>query len=299
MKLYKILLTALVLAVSTLSFAQGQLKGKVVDTDGEPIVGANLRWKNTSTGGVTNVDGEFNINTSQVSNKLIASYIGHTPDTITVKNPAEFLNITLKGEVSLDEVLVTARRQGTMNSRVDAMQSQKITYEELCRAACCNLAESFETNASVDVAYSDAATGARQIKLLGLSGTYVQMLTEQIPNLQGAASPYGLSYVPGPWMEGIQVSKGTSSVKNGYEALTGQINIDYKKPQTADPLFINLFAAHTGRLEGNMDVNFNLNKKLATGLLLHYSREKMSHDSDDDGFLDMPKTEQFNVMNRW
>ena len=143
MKLYKILLTALVLAVSTLSFAQGQLKGKVVDTDGEPIVGANLRWKNTSTGGVTNVDGEFNINTSQVSNKLIASYIGHTPDTITVKNPAEFLNITLKGEVSLDEVLVTARQQGTMNSRVDAMQSQKITYEELCRAACCNLAARF------------------------------------------------------------------------------------------------------------------------------------------------------------
>ena len=300
MKLYRILLfAALVLAVTTTTFAEGYIKGTVTDTDGEPIVGANLRWENTSKGGVTNIDGEFNVELNSKSHRLITSYIGYTSDTLTVNAPQEGVKIVLKGEVSLDEVIVTARRQGTLNSRVDAMQSQKITYEELCRAACCNLAESFETNASVDVAYSDAATGARQIKLLGLAGTYVQMLTEQIPNLQGAASPYGLSYVPGPWMEGIQVSKGTSSVKNGYEALTGQINIDYKKPQTADPLFINLFAAHTGRLEGNMDVNFNLNKKLATGLLLHYSREQMSHDSDDDGFLDMPKTEQFNVMNRW
>ena len=194
---------------------------------------------------------------------------------------------------------MSARRSSTLNSRMDPLQSQKITYDELCRAACCNLAESFETNPSVDVSYADAATGARQIKLLGLSGTYVQMLTEQVPNLQGAASAYGLSYVPGPWMEGIQVSKGTSSVKNGYEALTGQINIDYKKPQTADPLFVNLFAAHTGRLEANVDGNIAINDKLSTGLLLHYSREKMSHDSDDDGFMDMPKTEQYNVMNRW
>ncbi len=299
MNLYKILFTALVLAVSTSLFADNRLKGKVVDNDGEPVAGANLRWKNTSVGGVTDMEGLFEIELSKTSKQLITSYIGYASDTLTVVDTAEFINIVLKAEASLDEVVVSARRSGTLNSRVDAMQTQKITYDELCRAACCNLAESFETNASVDVAYSDAATGARQIKLLGLSGTYVQMLTEQIPNLQGAASPYGLSYVPGPWMEGIQVSKGTSSVKNGYEALTGQINIDYKKPQTADPLFVNLFAAHTGRLEANADVNVNLNKRLATGLMLHYSREKMSHDSDDDGFLDMPKTEQFNVMNRW
>ncbi len=299
MKSYKILLTALFVAVSLAAFAQNRVKGNVVDAQNEPIVGANLRWMNTSTGGVTDIDGNFDIEASGVSNRLIASYIGCTPDTITVTHPSGFLNIALKGQVELDEVVVSARRQGTLNSRVEAMQMQTITYDELCRAACCNLAESFETNASVDVAYSDAATGARQIKLLGLSGTYVQMLTEQIPNLQGAASPYGLSYVPGPWMNGIQVSKGTASVKNGYESLTGQINIDYKKPQTADPLFVNLFAAHTGRLEANADANINLNKKLATGLLMHYSREKMSHDSDDDGFLDMPKTEQYNIMNRW
>ena len=299
MKLKYIFFAIFSLMVSLSAFAQNHVKGKIVDSDGEPIVGANLLWENTSLGGITNVNGEFDVETTSSTNKLVASYIGHATEIVTVTNPSQFLNIVLQGELALDEVVVSARRASTLNSRMDPLQSQKITYDELCRAACCNLAESFETNASVDVAYSDAATGARQIKLLGLSGTYVQMLTEQIPNLQGAASPYGLSYVPGPWMEGIQVSKGTASVKNGYEALTGQINIDYKKPQTSDPFFVNLFAAHTGRLEANVDANFMLNSKLATGLLLHYSQEKKSHDSDDDGFLDMPKTEQFNVMNRW
>ena len=231
MKIKNILTVAILLTVSLTTWADSKLKGKVVDNEGEPIVGANILWEKTSTGGLTNVDGEFNIELSRSSNRLIASYIGYSSDTITVTDPSQYINIVLRDEVSLDEVVVSARRATTLNSRMDPLQSQKITYDELCRAACCNLAESFETNASVDVAYSDAATGARQIKLLGLSGTYVQMLSEQFPNLQGAASPYGLSYVPGPWMEGIQVSKGTASVKNGYAALTGQINIDYKKPQ--------------------------------------------------------------------
>ena len=299
MQIKNILIVAIAFAIPSFTYAQGTLKGKVVDADGEPIIGANLLWEDTSIGGVTNIDGQFSIELATSTNQLIASYIGHTSEKVAIDNPAEFVTIVLQGELALDEVVVSARRSSTLNSRMYPLQSQKITYDELCRAACCNLAESFETNPSVDVSYADAATGARQIKLLGLSGTYVQMLTEQVPNLQGAASAYGLSYVPGPWMEGIQVSKGTSSVKNGYEALTGQINIDYKKPQTADPLFVNLFAAHTGRLEANVDGNIAINDKLSTGLLLHYSREKMSHDSDDDGFMDMPKTEQYNVMNRW
>ena len=144
------------------------------------------------------------------------------------------MQIFLKGEIALDEVVVSERKMGTIASRTSVLQTQKITYDEICRAACCNLAESFETNPSVDVSYSDAATGARQIKLLGLAGTYVQMLTENYPNFRGAASLYGLDYVPGAWMESIQVSKGTSSVKNGYEALAGQINVEFKKPPTAD-----------------------------------------------------------------
>ena len=201
--------------------------------------------------------------------------------------------------VELDEVEVRSFRASTLNSHVSPLQTQKITSDELCRAACCNLAESFETNASVDVSYSDAATGARQIKMLGLAGTYVQMLTEQIPNLQGAALPYGLSYIAGPWMESIQVSKGTSSVKNGYEALAGQINVEYKKPQTADPLSVNLFGSHMGRIEGNIDANLQLKPGLATGLLLHYSQEQSAHDTNGDSFVDTPLTRQINGINRW
>ena len=116
-------------------------------------------------------------------------------------------------------------------SRVNPVTTVVITSAELCKAACCSLAESFETNASVDVSYSDAATGARRIQLLGLSGLYVQMLTENMPDSRGLASVYGLDYVPGPWMESIQVSKGAASITNGYESLTGQINVQYKKPE--------------------------------------------------------------------
>ncbi len=294
-----IIFIAIAVAIGSVASAHNTLKGRVIDAHGEPIIGANIVWDGTSIGGVTNIDGDFAVVLSSSTNRLTISYVAHTSETVEVNDPTEFIEITLQGELSLDEVVVSARRSSTHHSRMEPLQLQKITTDELFRAACCNLSESFETNPSVDVTYGDATTGARQIKLLGLSGNYVQMLTEQVPNLQGAASSFGLNYVPGSWMDGIQVSKGTSSVKNGYQALAGQINIDYKKPQLADPLFVNLFAAHTGRLEANVDGNISINDKLSAGLLLHYSREKTSHDSDDDGFLDMPKTEQYNVMNRW
>lgn len=181
------------------------------------------------------------------------------------------------------------------------MNEEIITSDELCRAACCNLGESFVTNPSVDVSYSDAATGAKQIKLLGLSGTYVQMLTENIPNYRGAASPYGLGYVPGPWMHSIQVSKGISSVKNGYEALTGQINVEFKKPQLpeADWVSANLFASTTNRYEANADATVKLSKRWSTSLLAHYENETKAHDGNDDGFADIPRIEQYNFWNRW
>lgn len=176
-----------------------------------------------------------------------------------------------------------------------------ISSAELSRAACCNLGESFVTNPSVDVSYSDAATGAKQIKLLGLSGTYVQMLTENIPNYRGAAAPYGLGYVPGPWMQSIQVSKGISSVKNGYEAITGQINVEFKKPQLpeADWVSANLFASTTNRYEANADATLKLSKRWSTSLLAHYENETKAHDGNDDGFVDIPQVEQYNVWNRW
>ena len=174
-----------------------------------------------------------------------------------------------------------------------------ISSNELLRAACCNLGESFTTNPSVDVNYADAATGAQQIKLLGLSGTYVQMLTENIPNYRGAAVPYSLGYIPGPWMQSIQVSKGASSVKNGYESITGQINVEFKKPQATPFADANLYYNTKGKLEANFGANQHLSNRWSTALFGHYELLDKAHDENDDGFADMPKIRQGTLMNRW
>ena len=246
-----------------------QVRGTVKDSTGEAIPGANVFWMNTGQGVTTKEDGSFSITKPSKSHMLIVSFIGFQNDTIHVSS--------------------------------SVMNEDMISSAELSRAACCNLGESFVTNPSVDVSYSDAATGAKQIKLLGLSGTYVQMLTENIPNYRGAAAPYGLGYVPGPWMQSIQVSKGTSSVKNGYEAITGQINVEFKKPQLpeADWVSANLFASTTNRYEANADATLKLSKRWSTSLLAHYENETKAHDGNDDGFVDIPQVEQYNVWNRW
>ena len=198
----------------------------------------------------------------------------------------------------LNEVKVVARKAGT-SRLAGAVNGIAVNKDELFKAACCNLGESFTTNPSVDVAYSDATTGARQIKLLGLSGTYVQMLTENLPNFRGAAIPYALGYVPGPWMKGIQVSKGSASVKNGYESITGQINVDYLQPEDEQQVEVNLFGDTKSRIEANADANVHLSDKWATEILLHHENILKNHDDNGDGFYDMPGREQYNVQNRW
>ena len=198
----------------------------------------------------------------------------------------------------IQTVTVTSRRAGT--SRLGgALNGVTINREELFRAACCNLGESFTTNPSVDVNYNDAATGAKQIRLLGLSGTYVQMLTENLPNFRGAAAPYSLDYVPGPWMNSIQVSKGASSVRNGYESITGQIDIEYLKPDNDEGVTVNLYGGTLGRLETNADANIHLDDELSTEVLAHYQDDFSHHDINDDGFLDQPNVRQWNLQNRW
>lgn len=199
---------------------------------------------------------------------------------------------------SLDNVTITSRRSGTRRMG-GAVNGVLINREELFKAACCNLGESFTTNPSVDVNYSDAATGAKQIKLLGLSGTYVQMLTENLPNFRGAAAPYSLDYVPGPWMNSIQVSKGSSSVRNGYESITGQIDIEYLKPDNDEGVTVNLYGGTLGRLEANADANVHFDDKLSTEVLVHYQDDFGHHDVNNDGFLDQPNVRQWNLQNRW
>lgn len=293
-----ILLTGLLLGSLTV---QAQVSGTVKDQAGEPIIGANVFWKNIPGGVATREDGTFSISKPDRGSHLIVSFVGYENDTIQVKDKNAVLDVVLREGMELSEVNIVSRKLSTLKLRNSVMNEEIITSDELCRAACCNLGESFVTNPSVDVSYSDAATGAKQIKLLGLSGTYVQMLTENIPNYRGAASPYGLGYVPGPWMHSIQVSKGISSVKNGYEALTGQINVEFKKPQLpeADWVSANLFASTTNRYEANADATVKLSKRWSTSLLAHYENETKAHDGNDDGFADIPRIEQYNFWNRW
>lgn len=204
---------------------------------------------------------------------------------------------TMKTE-NLSNVTITSRRAGTR--KLGGVENGvQITRAELCKAACCNLGESFVTNPSVDVNYNDAATGAKQIKLLGLSGTYVQMLTENLPNFRGAAAPYALDYVPGPWMNSIQVSKGSSSVKNGYESITGQIDVEYLKPDADQGVTVNLYGNTKSRMDANADANIHLNDKLSSEVLLHYQDDYGHHDDNNDGFLDQPNLRQWNLQNRW
>lgn len=200
---------------------------------------------------------------------------------------------------NLKEVVVTHKQDNTRKLRSVATNTECLFSGELKRAACCNLGESFTTNPSVDVNYNDAATGAKQIKLLGLSGSYVQMLTENIPNFRGAAAPYGLGYIAGPWMSSIQVSKGASSVKNGYESLTGQINIEMLKPQSDQYFIGNAYANHQGRAELNAAGNVHISDQTSTALLIHGENDFSGHDENNDGFIDMPKVRQVTAMNRW
>jgi outer membrane receptor for ferrienterochelin and colicin len=203
------------------------------------------------------------------------------------------------GEQQLHETVVTHYRPGTVLSSLSPFKTETITQTGLKKMACCNLSESFENSASATVGFTDAITGARQIQLLGLSGIYSQTLAENIPAMRGLAAVYGLSYTPAAWLESIQISKGTASVVNGYEAITGQLNLEFKKPNTAEPLFINLYTNDDLHYEGNITAAAQVAENLWTSLLLSGTLGDKVHDENRDNFLDMPKTRYVNAYNRW
>ena len=294
----KKIILAVLLAFVTCTSVYAHAWGTVLDDKGYPLVGANVYWAGTTIGVATDLDGRFKLEPTEKTNLLVTSFMGYHNDTTEVTAHSE-LTIVLVSDLVLEEVNIVERKMAVLRSRVSALQVETLTGEALCMAACCNLSESFETSASVDVAYSDAATGAKQIRLLGLSGTYVQMLTENTPNIRGLAQSFGMEYIPGPWMEAIQVSKGTSSVLNGYEAIAGQINVEYLKPQTQDPIALNAMISTETHAEVNASGGWDLNDKVSTGILFHAQNMSLELDHNHDGFLDMPKNTNVNLLNRW
>lgn len=278
-----------------------EIKGRVVERQGERLEGlpgANVYWAGTTEGVVTDEQGNFKIKWNKAG-RLVASFIGYQSDTLEVKRTDRQVTFELLAGEMLEGVNVVTRGNTTVMSTKGPLIEQVITGEELSKAACCNLGESFTTNASVDVSYADAVTGAKQIQLLGLTGKYVQMMTEGLPNFRSISALYGLNYVPGPWMSAISVSKGASSVIQGYEAIAGQISVDYKKPPTSEKIFVNAYGNSDGMLEFNANTGIRLSDHWSTAVLVHGDWLTTAHDGNHDGFLDMPKTAQYNVMNRW
>jgi outer membrane receptor for ferrienterochelin and colicins len=288
------------------------IEGVVVEKDEHGhkvgLPGVNVFWLGTTSGTFTNETGRFSLpRAGNTTARLVVSLLGYKRDTVSVANSKSKIEIELHADVqNLSEVEISGKPDNTFISKLNARATTVITTGELERAACCNLAESFETNASVDVSYSDALSGARQIQLLGLSGIYSQIMTENIPLIRGLATPFGLNYIPGSWMESIQIAKGSSSVVQGYESVTGQINVEYKKPETSEKLFVNLFANSNLRFEANADGAIKINEKLSTSLLIHaassqhkFDRNIVQQPDSTDGFMDAPKITTFTAMNRW
>lgn len=305
MKIFKILIISILIFITTnlILNSANKLNGLVIgiDSDGNKtiLVNANLNWKNSKTGTISDKEGRFSIDRIPDNNELIVSYIGYKKDTLKIENNIDFIEITLYEELKTKEIEVTAKQPSLLISESKSIRTEIITERGLKKAACCNLSESFITNPSVDVSYTDAITGARQIQLLGLQGSYVQLLTEQMPDLRGLASSFGLTYVPGPWMESIYLSKGTSSVVNGYESITGQINVEYRKPAESEKLYLNFYADHSARFEGNAYSSHKFNPNFSSILLLSSNLHQVNHDYNSDGFLDKPLLKYINLSNRW
>lgn len=263
-----------------------------------PIVGATIYWLGDETGVLSNEEGAFEIAKSEDTQKLVISYVGYQADTITVDRAGDMV-ITLSSALLLDEVTVTYKKRSTTVSFIEASSIQLLSEKELLKAACCSLAESFETTASVDVSFTDAVTGTRKIEMLGLASPYLQITRENMPDVRGLSALHGLDYTAGAWIEGIQLNTGAGSVVNGFESVTGQINVELWKPETADPLYFNAYANAMGRLEGNLNINKSLNDRVHTGLLLHSKYQQMENDRNDDGFLDNPLSTRYVGLNRW
>lgn len=275
--------------------------GLVVNETGEPLVGATVNWKDTTVGIATDIDGWFTIQRLDtiLPHILVINYVGYTTVEVEILPSEDRLRLLIEDNATLENITVEARQRTNFTSTLDPLNIENISEGELRRAACCNLSESFENNATVNVGYTDAVTGAKEIEMLGLKGTYTQMMVENRPTFNRLGRAYGLEYISGTFIESIQISKGASSVKNGIQGITGQINTELIKPYKAPILFLNFFANYVGRVELNAQFNYRITQNFSTGLLVHGNYYGTEVDFNGDSFLDIPKKQQINVISRW
>ena len=292
----------LVLLVPFLIFSQSKIEGMIMELDSQnqqiPLLGANVFWFNTSIGTITSDDGTFTLPYKPSYKKLVISFVGFKTDTLTIDSP-KMIHHLLQTSDDLGEITIAVRKKSSATSFLSSQNISTISSKELLKAACCNLSESFETNPSIDVNFTDAISGSKQIKMLGLTSPYILIATENIPSIRGASQAYGLSFIPGTWVESIQITKGAGSVVNGFESIAGQINAELVKPTTDNRIFVNAYGSLNGRTELNTHFNTTLSERWSTGLYVHADNRSQKFDRNNDSFLDMPLSKQLNIMNRW
>lgn len=298
----KIISSSFLLLFPIIILAQTNLKGMIMDKQNPKnqlgVPSATVNWLNTSIGVVTNEKGWFTIPYKPEYKKLVISYIGYKTDTITITS-LEPIHHFITPENNLKEITIKSKRDAVQKSLFATTNIFTVNNDELLKAACCNLAESFETNPSIDVSFSDALTGTRQIQMLGLKSPYLLITQENVPSIRGAAQAFGLTFTPGTWVESIQITKGAGSVANGFESISGQINAELVKPFSDNKLFINAYSSLNGRLELNTHFNEKISDKWQAGLYVHGNYRGQKFDRNHDNFLDTPLANQINVMNRW
>ena len=296
-------LKCLFLLTSFVSFSQNYFEGSVVyiDIDGlqKPLTGVSVFWENTSIGTLTDSIGNFKIKKLNNSKKLLFKFLGFDDKIIKVDKETYSEILLTESQNVLDEVIVNKKKKTIQKSYFKTQNITNVSSEELLKAACCNISESFDTNPSIDVNYSNAITGTKQVKMLGLESPYLLITEENIPMIRGASQVYGLSFIPGTWVESMQITKGTGSVTNGFESISGQINVELNKPFSDSPFFINIYSNNMGRNEINLHSNKIITDKLSTGLYIHANKNDHILDNNNDGFLDHPISEAVNLFNRW
>jgi len=281
------------------SYAQ-ELRGKIMDSGtGDILVGAVLMWEGSSVGTTTDQGGNFQLERVKDTRVLICRFVGYLEKRVAVSDQESYLEIGMEPDSMGPEVIVEAELKAQELNLLDAQKFQTLSEKELCKAACCSLSESFETNASVDASFTDAVTGTRQIKMLGLDGKYSQVLFDNIPSVRGLASIYGLSYLPGPWVREIAIVKGAGSVIAGYESITGQINVSHKSSEMKERVFVNSYAGSQGRYEFNLVARNDMTPKWGTVFLAHTSMAQSRFDMNRDGFLDNPLFYNTILRNEW
>ena len=285
------------------SYSQEYLTGNISYLNEEnksiSLEGVSIYWLDSSVGVVSDENGFYSIPFQESKNKLVFKMLGFNDDLIEIITLKKYNHVMIESSNKLDEVIISKRQKTIQKSYFKTQNITNVSSDELLKAACCNISESFETNPSIDVNYSNAVTGVKQVKMLGLESPYLLITEENIPMIRGASQVYGLSFIPGTWVESMQITKGSGSVVNGFESISGQINVELNKPYSDSPFFVNVYSNNMGRNEINIHGNKIINDKLSTGLYLHANKNSSINDKNNDGFLDNPTSDAFNLFNRW